>query len=162
MKNQVVAIYERLRKVTNIEALLIKRLGDELTRSDDRLLDDVKAVTARHDEKRAEILDELQHLAGCLGGLPRPDEHILTVDYEEIDLPDYILREEPENLAEGLSPAEVEDPWPAEDDAPDDAPSGADWRQAAAAMREKYEDLGFDTPHFVPPASGDEAEPVHH
>jgi hypothetical protein len=64
----------RLTEISSSELQLVRALGDALSRVDEKLLRDVRAVTAEHEARRGEILCELQLLAVRVGTFPTPPE----------------------------------------------------------------------------------------
>lgn len=64
----------RLTEISVSELHLVRALGDALSRVDEKLLRDVRAVTAEHEARRGEILCELQLLATRVGSFPAPPE----------------------------------------------------------------------------------------
>src|SRR5262245_36740971 len=64
----------RLTEISVSELHLVRALGDALSRVDEKLLRDVRAVTAEHEARRGEILCELQLLATRVGSFPTPPE----------------------------------------------------------------------------------------
>lgn len=69
------------------EQRLLNALGDALNRADNKLLQDVRNVTADHEIRRGMILKELQTLALRIGAFPEQSEPIAA------------LEEAPRNLA---------------------------------------------------------------
>ena len=56
------------------EQELVRALGDALSRTDQKLLEDVRGAAADHEARRGFVLNELQSLAARMGALPRPRE----------------------------------------------------------------------------------------
>ena len=90
-----------------IKFVLVRALGDALSRADQRLLQDVRTVAAEHETRRAAVLRELQSLSARMGALPRSRGPFAAL--AEQALP---LREQPTR-------------------------GGADWRQAAANIEDE-------------------------
>jgi hypothetical protein len=70
----------RLTEISASELHLVRALGDALSRVDEKLLRDVRAVTAEHEARRGEILNELQVLATRVGSFPAPQEPFAAID----------------------------------------------------------------------------------
>jgi hypothetical protein len=73
----------RLTEISVSELHLVRALGDALSRVDEKLLRDVRAVTAEHEARRGEILNELQVLATRVGSFPAPAEPYTAIGSEE-------------------------------------------------------------------------------
>jgi hypothetical protein len=73
----------RLTEISASELHLVRALGDALSRVDEKLLRDVRAVTAEHEARRGEILNELQVLATRVGSFPAPNEPYAAIGTEE-------------------------------------------------------------------------------
>ena len=56
------------------EQELVRALGDALSRTDQKLMEDVRSAAAEHEARRGVILNELQSLAARMGALPRSRE----------------------------------------------------------------------------------------
>jgi hypothetical protein len=61
---------ERLTTVADTESKLVAQLRDALHRYDQKLLQDVRSITAEHENRRGVILGELQGLAARMGAFP--------------------------------------------------------------------------------------------
>ena len=72
----------RLTEISASELHLVRALGDALSRVDEKLLRDVRAVTAEHEARRGEILNELQVLAVRVGSFPAPNEPYTAIGAE--------------------------------------------------------------------------------
>jgi hypothetical protein len=105
---------ERLSEVSGNELALVKALGDALSRFDDKLLQDVRRVTADHEARRGAILHELQALASSIGAFPALPEPAPALHELEHELQPYA----PANGAET--------PY-----------TGGDWRQAASNIQDE-------------------------
>jgi hypothetical protein len=135
---QIEEMRTRMNELAAGEQDLVRALGDALSRTDQKLLEDVRSVAADHEARRGAILNELQSLAARMGALPRPPQQ-----------PYATLTEAPQRAvrlggADGALPRPQEpyDPSPV---APLDLPpfgmpqlarGGADWRQAAANIED--------------------------
>jgi hypothetical protein len=62
----------RMNELAKHETALVSTLGDALRDTDQQLLQEVRRLTAEHEQRRGNILDELQRLASRLNGLPAP------------------------------------------------------------------------------------------
>ncbi len=71
---QLEEMHIRIAETATHEDLLVKAIGDALTRLDDQLLQDVQSIATDHETRRTAILGELQGLASSIGmfQLPRP------------------------------------------------------------------------------------------
>jgi hypothetical protein len=63
---------DRLTTVADTEHKLVSSLREALNRFDQKLLQDVRAITAEHETRRSVILNELQTLASRMGAFPAP------------------------------------------------------------------------------------------
>src|SRR5262245_66046423 len=63
---------ERLTTVADTEHKLVAQLREALNRYDQKLLQDVRNITAEHESRRGVILTELQSLAQRMGAFPSP------------------------------------------------------------------------------------------
>ena len=61
---------ERLTTVADTEHKLVAQLREALNRYDQKLLQDVRSITAEHETRRGVILSELQSLASRMGAFP--------------------------------------------------------------------------------------------
>ena len=71
---------ERLTTVAESEQKLVSSLREALNRYDQRLLQDVRSITAEHETRRSVILNELQTLASRMGAFPAPRDSRLGVN----------------------------------------------------------------------------------
>jgi hypothetical protein len=71
----------RLNEITATEHTLVRALGDALSRVDQKLLHDVRSITAEHETRRGAILNELQNLATRIGTFPQPHESLAGIEY---------------------------------------------------------------------------------
>jgi hypothetical protein len=129
---QIEEMRTRMNKLATGEQELVRALGDALSRTDQKLLEDVRSAAADHEARRGAILNELQSLASRMGALPRPREQ-----YAATEAPQRAVRT---GDAGGLpSPQEPYDTLTA---APLDFPEmpklsrRGDWRQAAANIED--------------------------
>lgn len=109
---------ERLSEVSGNELALVKALGEALNRFDEKLLQDVRRVTADHEARRGAILHELQALASSIGAFPALPEPAPPV-----------LQELEHELSPYVATNGAETPY-----------TGGDWRQAASNIQDE---LGF-------------------
>ena len=65
---------ERLTTIADTEHKLVTQLREALNRYDQKLLQDVRNITAEHELRRGVILGELQSLATRMGAFPVPRE----------------------------------------------------------------------------------------
>jgi hypothetical protein len=61
---------ERLTTIADTEHQLVAQLREALNRYDQKLLQDVRNITAEHETRRGVILNELQSLAQRVGAFP--------------------------------------------------------------------------------------------
>jgi hypothetical protein len=66
-------LLNRLAQNSATEMDAVQRLGDAIRSADDRMLEEVRSVTLKHEARRDAIFDELQHLAYRLCALPVRD-----------------------------------------------------------------------------------------
>lgn len=64
----------RLNEISASEQALLRGLRDALNRVDDKLMQDVRTISAEHENRRRAVLDELQGLASRLGAFPAARE----------------------------------------------------------------------------------------
>lgn len=64
------SVHGRLAEIAHDELELLKALRAALSRVDQQLLNDVRAVRAEHEARRGAILDELHGLAAAIGAFP--------------------------------------------------------------------------------------------
>jgi hypothetical protein len=134
---QIEQMRTRMNELAAGEQDLVRALGEALSRTDQKLLEDVRSVAADHEARRGAILNELQSLAARMGALPKPLE------------PYAALTEAPQRAvrlggADGAVPRPQE-PYDALTVAPLDLPpcempqltsGGGDWRKAAANIED--------------------------
>jgi hypothetical protein len=72
----------RLSEIVREEGALVQALSDALNKLDEELLGGVRTITAEHEQRRADILGELQSIAGGIGmalqppGLPQAPDRL--------------------------------------------------------------------------------------
>ena len=71
---------ERLSTIADGEQKLVSSLREALSRFDQKLLQDVRSITAEHESRRSAILNELQGLASRMGAFPPPRDMRLGVN----------------------------------------------------------------------------------
>jgi type II secretory pathway component HofQ len=128
---QIEEMRTRMNELAAGEQELVRALGEALSRTDQKLLEDVRTAAADHEARRGAILTELQSLAARMGALPRPRE------------PYAALTEAPQRAvrlggADGALPR-PEEPYDALTAAALELPKLArrgDWRQAAANIED--------------------------
>lgn len=74
MVQLVEELRERLNTIADTEQTLVSSLRNALNRFDQKLLQDVRNITAEHETRRGVILNELQSLASRMGSFPAPRE----------------------------------------------------------------------------------------
>jgi hypothetical protein len=72
MVQLVEELRERLNTIADGEQKLVASLREALNRFDQKLLQDVRSITAEHESRRGAILNELQGLASRMGAFPPP------------------------------------------------------------------------------------------
>jgi hypothetical protein len=103
MLQLVEEMHVRLNEISSSEQALLRALRDALNRVDDKLMQDVRNITAEHETRRRAVLGELQSLATRLGAFPGPREPAPELAYtqngawphglvEDDDLPRSITR----------------------------------------------------------------------
>jgi hypothetical protein len=70
MVQLVEELRERLNSHADTEQRLVASLREALNRFDQKLLQDVRSITAEHESRRSVILNELQGLAARMGSFP--------------------------------------------------------------------------------------------
>ena len=70
LSQKLAEMHRRLAENTQEEQALIRALNAALNHVDDKLLSEIRQVTAQHEARRAVILNELQLLAGRLCSFP--------------------------------------------------------------------------------------------
>jgi hypothetical protein len=72
MLQLVEELRERLNNISDTEQRLVASLREALNRFDQKLLQDVRNISAEHESRRSAILGELQGLASRMGAFPPP------------------------------------------------------------------------------------------
>jgi len=67
LQQQLEEMHIRIAEMASHEETLVKALSDALTRLDEQLLADVRAISSDHEVRRTAILGELQGLASSIG-----------------------------------------------------------------------------------------------
>lgn len=115
---QIEAMCRRMNELTSSEQELVRALGSALNRADDKLLQEVRNITAEHESRRGMILNELQMLAVRVGAFPAPREPAPAITgYNGAAAPSYV-------------------PPPQEPDMEPTLGRG-DWRQAASNIEDE-------------------------
>lgn len=70
LSQKLAEMHRRIAESTQEEQALIRALDAALNHVDEKLLAEIRQVTAHHEVRRAAILTELQHLAGRLCTIP--------------------------------------------------------------------------------------------
>ena len=83
MLQLVEQMHVRLNEIAASEQALLKALRDALNRVDDKLMLDVRTITAEHETRRRAVLDELQSLASRIGAFPVGREAVPELGYVE-------------------------------------------------------------------------------
>jgi hypothetical protein len=76
MVQLVEELRERLNTIADGEQKLVSSLREALNRFDQKLLQDVRSITAEHESRRGAILSELQGLASRMGAFPPPPRDV--------------------------------------------------------------------------------------
>jgi len=85
---QIEEMRTRMNELAAGEQELVRALGEALSRTDQKLLEDVRSAAADHEARRGAILSELQSLAARMGALPRPQEPYDALTAAALDLPE--------------------------------------------------------------------------
>lgn len=78
LSHKLAEMHRRLAESTQEEQALIRALDAALNHVDDKLLQEIRQVTAQHEARRAVIMTELQQLAGRLCAIPVSASEPLT------------------------------------------------------------------------------------
>jgi hypothetical protein len=78
LSQKLAEMHRRLAENTQEEQALIRALDAALNHVDEKLLEEIRQVTAHHEARRAAIMGELQHLAGRLCAIPVTASEPLT------------------------------------------------------------------------------------
>lgn len=118
LHEQIEDMRARLTEAAESDASLVKALGEALSRVDEKLLADVRRVTAAHEARRGAIMYELQSLAARLCVFPAAPEPVTAIQEsdEEAYLPSYVPVEGHQEVQ-----------------------SRGDWRQAASNIQDELE-----------------------
>jgi hypothetical protein len=84
---QIEEMRVRMHELADSEQGLVKTLGEALSRADQKLLREVRSLTAEHEERRGVILKELQSLAARMGAFPHPRTPLGQLENAKRDLP---------------------------------------------------------------------------
>lgn len=71
LDEQIETLRARVHDVTAREQSMLRSLSETITLAEENLLQQVRDIAARHSTRRAEVLAELESLAGCIGTFPR-------------------------------------------------------------------------------------------
>ncbi len=112
----------RLSEIAENELDLLQALRAALTRVDQQLLADVRAVRVEHEARRGAILSELHGLAAAIGAFPAHHEPVAALTDGAPQIPSYAAAPEPHHPHQ---PPRIR----------------GDWRQAT---RNIEDDLDFD------------------
>ena len=130
---QIEEMRTRMNELAAGEQELVRALGEALSRTDQKLLEDVRNAAADHEARRGAILTELQSLAARMGALPRPREPYAALT----EAPQRAVRPGGADGALATPQDSYQDPFDALTVAPG-VPQLArrgDWRQAAANIK---------------------------
>jgi hypothetical protein len=123
----------KIAHLKDTEEELVRALGEALNRVDQRLLQNVRAITSEHEARRGAMLHELQCLAARIGSFPTPRRPISGIEYAEPAV-------RPIKAANGPAPNGI----PAVDGL--DAADGhetllqcGDWRQAVSNIQDELD-----------------------
>ena len=75
-------MHVRLNEISASEQTLMRTLRDALNRVDDKLMQDVRTMTAEHEARRSGVLSELQSLAARIGAFPAPRKSAIELAHE--------------------------------------------------------------------------------
>jgi hypothetical protein len=110
---QIEAMRVRMTELGTQEHGIVRTLGEALAAVDLRLLDEIRSVAAAHDARRGAILGELKMLARRMGTLHSPQPQA-----------DALEDASPQGASQQTDP---------------NLNGGADWRQAAANIRDELD-----------------------
>ena len=74
MLQLVEEMHVRLNEISTSEQALLRALRDALNRVDDKLMQDVRHISAEHETRRRAVLGELQDLATRIGAFPSREQ----------------------------------------------------------------------------------------
>ena len=83
MLQLVEEMHVRLNEIAASEQALLKALRGALNRVDDKLMQDVRTITAKHETKRWAVLDELQSLASRICAFQSPRQPMPELGYTQ-------------------------------------------------------------------------------
>ena len=124
LTKQIEAMRVRLSELGTQENGLVRMLGEALAAVDQRLLEDVRNVAAAHDARRGVILRELQLLAGRMGSLHSPQAPVAALEDASHQEQSHRTESAPEEPSQGIESV---------------LNGGADWRLAAANIRDELD-----------------------
>jgi len=85
MLHLVEEMHVRLNEIAASEQALLRTLRDALSRVDDKLMQDVRTITAEHETRRRAVLGELQSLASRIGAFPASREPAPELGYAQAE-----------------------------------------------------------------------------
>ena len=86
LSQKLAEMHRRLAENAQEEQALVRALNAALNHVDDKLLSEIRQVTAQHEVRRAVIMNELQILASRLCAFPAPaGEPIAAIDDENFN-----------------------------------------------------------------------------
>jgi hypothetical protein len=113
---QIEEMRQHVNELADGEHSLVKALGEALSRTDQKLLQDVRQVAAEHEMRRGMILGELQSLASRIGMFTPPAEPVAQLEEAPPrNLAPYELHDQSHSIVRG------------------------DWRQAASNIHDDLE-----------------------
>jgi len=81
LSQKLAEMHRRLAETSMEEQALVRALNSALNHVDEKLLQEIRLVTSQHEQRRAAILNELQHLATRLCAFPvAPPEPLAAID----------------------------------------------------------------------------------
>lgn len=81
LSQKLAEMHRRLAETSMEEQALVRALNSALNHVDEKLLAEIRLVTSQHEQRRAAILNELQHLATRLCAFPiAPPEPLQAID----------------------------------------------------------------------------------
>jgi len=83
MLQLVEEMHVRLNEISTSEQALLRALRGALNRVDDKLMQDVRNITAEHETRRLAVLGELQSLAARIGAFPASREPARELGYAQ-------------------------------------------------------------------------------
>ncbi len=134
LNQQIDEMRARLTENAHNEQLLLRALADALGEVDQKLLNEVRQVTAEHEARRSDILGELQVLASRLCVFPKPLIADPTRAHGQITSQHTKPTEAPQAANQGATQVVSMTPRPGK---VRHAPG--DWRQAASNIDEELD-----------------------